>query len=74
MHEHRGKKKKLDLYEFMVRFPGSAADVLRLTLLSPHVHGYAGEEKHLGITYVKSSHSQHYHPASNLHLQACAVT
>lgn len=44
MHEHRGKKKKLDLYEFMVRFPGSAADVLRLTLLSPHVHGYAGEK------------------------------
>lgn len=38
------KKKKLDLYEFMVRFPGSTADVLRLTLLSPHVHGYAGEK------------------------------
>lgn len=37
---------KHDFYEFVVRFEfsGSAADVLGLALLTPHVYGYVGEK------------------------------
>ncbi len=37
---------KHDFYEFVVRldFPGSAADVPGLELLSPHIHRKAGEK------------------------------
>lgn len=58
---------------FAVRldFSGSAADAPGLALLTPHVHGYAGEGKHAYRISQKQQQQQPqlglYHPASNLH-------